>query len=317
MIAPLDGSGAAVVDLNGPNVTVKMPFNVQIDNLNAELFGQEVTLDGTIINVTEPLTLANIYDEGAAEGWLHYLQEADEDTFSAYVNQTMADLFAADISTVLHIEDGMIYDSANNGVDHLDASGVWADNPSITDPWLKYASLQDFLMGYFAAKILGHPGALAVISNDSSLRSSFTSKYTAGMLAIRGATGACFASLPAQVDVSGVADAVTAATGETNGLTAADLNVIVQQIMDAAPDRFVSGDRGVLLPVQWKDGDKIQIQLHCKDNTYNLKSPSEVSSQGVLTVSAQTAANGVMPGNNNVSITNDKYILQFTIAAQT
>ncbi len=315
MSAPLDASGAGVDGLNGPNVTVKMPFNVEIDALNAELFGQEVTIEGTIINVTEPLTLANIYDSAAGEAWLHFLQAEDEDTFAVYVNQAKADEFAGDISGVLHIGDGTVYDPTNNGVDHLDASGVWADNPSVTDPWLKYASLQDFLMGYFAAKILGHPGALAVISNDSSLRSSFTNKYTNGMLAVRGATGACFASLPTQVDVSGVADAVGSASGETNGLTAADLNVIVQQIMDAAPDRFTNGDRGVLLPVQWKSQDKIQIQLHCKDNTYQLKNPASTSSQGVLSVTAQTAANGAsLPTGAQVALTNDKYVLQFTIA---
>jgi hypothetical protein len=276
-----------------------------------ELFGEAVTLDGTIINVTNALNLASLYDPTNSTGWLHYMQDASENSFTAYINQTHADLLRDDVDRVLYITAGTSYDPTNNGSPHLDASGVYQPS-GISDPWLQYNSLQDFLLSYFADKIFGHPGALAAISNDSALRTSFTDKYNAGMLAVRGNNDVAIADVAALTSLNSGVVAPTN-TGEANGLTPDDLNIIVQQMMDAAPDRFVNGDRGVLNAVPWREGDQIQIQLFCRDNTYQLMQPSTVSSQGVLnTVTASTAANGAAAGGR-VSLTNDKFILNFTV----
>jgi hypothetical protein len=302
----------AVGLLNSPKVSVYMPFNIELDELTAELFGQAVDLSGTVIKVNDPIPLIDLYDVSESAGWLHFLQAADEDEFSVYVNQAKAADLSGALATALYISEGESYDPNNKGVAHLDASGAFGS--TVGEAWYNYNSLQDFLMGYFARKILGHPGALAAISNDSTLRAAYTAKYHAGMSAIYGGVGAAFADVPADLDVSGVATALTGVSVPMNGLTSADLELIVQQMMNQAPDRFTAGDRGTLCPVRWAEDDKIYVQLYLKDNKYKLNTGSPSGAAHPVLLNA-TNATGAIGGGVETAIENDYYVLEFTVGA--
>ncbi len=306
---PSDTSGAEATTGLDNNVSIYMPFNVVVDALTAELFGKAVDLSGTEIRVVDELPVGALYDASGAEGWLHFLQAIDEDTFSVYVNRSKVEDVSGAFANALYIEAGATYDPANNGSEHLDCSGVFG--PEVTDKWYMYNSLQDFLMGYFAKKILGHPGALAAISNDSSLRAQYEAKYKLGMRAIEGEAASAISGLPATLDVSGVAGMMVL-DEPVNGLSQEDLNIIVQQMMNQAPERFSTevGDRGTLQPVQWKVGDKIYIQLKLADNQYQLNSVASSSTHPVL-LNATNATTLATP----TSITNDYYVLVFTVGA--
>lgn len=304
-------SGEGVAALSGPSVSVYMPFRIEMEGLIADLFGQTVDLSGTIIKVADELASDALYDP-SGEAWLHFLQAADEDTFSVFVNRAKAEDVSGAIAGALHIVDGETYDPTNKGVEHLDASGVFGDE--VGAAWYNYNSLQDFLMGYFAKKILGHPGALAAISNDSVLRGLYTSKYHTGMNSIYGTTGSAVADVSAllELDVSGVTAGLAGVTAISNGLSSDDLHIIVQQMMNQAPDRFADvGDRGTLCPVRWATGDKIYIQLKLADNTYQLNTATPVGGSHDVLLNA-TNANVITPPAQNLE--NDYYVLEFTVA---
>jgi hypothetical protein len=315
--ATVGAEGITAMNPQGPSVSVYMPFNIELEELTAELFGQTVDLSGMEIVVADPLPSLALYDP-SGEAWLHFLQAADEDTFSVVVNRAKAEDVSGALATALYITEGEAYDPANKGVAHLDASGAFGDE--VGETWYNYNSLQDFLMGYFAKKILGHPGALAAISNDSILRAAYTSKYHTGMNAIFGAGGAPNDSAVADVaalselDVPGLAAGLAAGVPAiANGLTADDLHLIVQQMMNQAPDRFADvGDRGTLQPVRWAEGDKIYVQLKLANNTYKLNTTTPVGgSHPVLLNTANS--NVITPSEQTIS--DDYYVLVFTVGA--
>ncbi len=305
---PAETTGAEATAGLDNRVNIYMPFNVVVDELTAELFGKAVDLSGTEIIVADEIPVNMLYDADASEGWLHFLQALDEDTFEVYVNRSKVEDVSGAFAAALYLEAGEEYDPTNNGSPHLDASGAFGAD--VGETWYNYNSLQDFLMGYFAKKILGHPGALAAISNDSSLRAAYTAKYKAGMRAIEGEAASAISAVPAQLDASGVASVIVSDEPD-NGLTQADLNIIVQQMMNQAPERFSTevGDRGTLQPVQWKDGDKIYVQLKLANNNYQLNQTAPTSD-----------THGVLLGVNNASsigtltsISDDYYVLVFTL----
>ncbi len=314
----LTTGGEDVAALNGPSVSVYMPFNIELEELTAELFGQTVDLSGMIIKVKDTISAEALYDP-SGEAWLHFLQAADEDTFSVFVNRAKAEDVSGALAGALHIVDGEGYDPTNKGVDNLDASGAFGDEVGTT--WYNYASLQDFLMGYFAKKILGHPGALAAISNDSVLRAAYTTKYHAGMTAIFGAgafggpneTAIADVGALESLDVSGVSAGLIGPIGYANGLSADDLHIIVQQMMNQAPDRFAEvGDRGTLCPVQWKEDDKIYVQLKLAGNKYKLNTTTPVGGSHPVLLNAQNN-NVITPNEQDIS--DDYYVLEFTVGA--
>jgi hypothetical protein len=309
---PVDTTGGEATAGLSANVNIYMPFNIVVDELTAELFGKAVDLSGTEIIVGDEIPVNLLYEDdeenNTGVGWLHFLQALDEDTFEVYVNRAKVADVSGGFAAALYLEEGETYDPTNNGATHLDASGVFGEDVGAT--WYNYNSLQDFLMGYFAKKILGHPGALAAISNDSSLRAAYTEKYKAGMRALEGEAASAMSDVPESLDASGVA-AVLVADEPDNGLTQADLNIIVQQMMNQAPERFhtARGDRGTLQPVVWVPGDKIYIQLKLADNKYQLNQTAPTSdSHGVLLGVNNSSVIGTL-----TSISDDYYVLVFTI----
>lgn len=263
-------------------IMVYMPFVLDVSGVEAELFGEEYALTGTDVPVQTRLATASFYDEAnGGKAWLHYIQGADEDNFDVYVNREKSAELIADISGALKIEEGSVYQAALqssvlDGSGNLDAALVFT---SVDAMWKTYHSLQDFVISWYANKILGHPAALAAISNDAHIRSEVGAKFAEGITALHGVDDYAFTDLES-LDVSGadgrtsLAEMTTRTAptdGPANGMAHADLQLIVQQVMNLAPGRFNSSvDRGYLAPLKWYGQDQIVIQLNIDNAKYRV-----------------------------------------------
>ena len=300
--ALINPSGAATP------VTVKMPFTFDVEGLTAELFGEEFNLTGTIINTYLKLSRDAFYAEGSNTGWLNYIQGDDEDHFDVYVDQEHATLAINAIKTVTNYEEGKTYDPANSGEQVIDASGVFANT---SDTWNNYNSVHDFVISWFAWKILGHPAALAAISNDSYLRSQYTQFFDNGIDAMKGANDCAIADVSAlqSRSIADVSGEIISSGQPDNGMTQSDLRLIVQQLMEQAPARFADADRGVLEPVEWYEGDIIQIQLLMSNNSFAV-AQNAPNGTTVTQPDPRAKDNIFKTSVNTGQIMNDEYILQ-------
>jgi hypothetical protein len=300
----------AVPNSTNAGITVKMPFTFDVDGLTAELFGEQYDLSGTIIDIITALDSGALYNSTTGTAWLNYLQGANEDHFDVYVDQVKAAELLAEVKTATYYEDGKTYSATNAGVQHVDASGVF----NVDATWNYYNSVHDFVLSWFANKILGHPGALSAISNDSYLRAQYTAFFDSGMEAIMGADDCALPDVSALADraANTVGAAVIASGQPANGMSQADLRLIVQQIMNLAPGRFQTGDRGFLQPVQWYEGDIIQIQLTMSNNSYAV---AQNAPGGTTVTQPDPRANGPAFATNAPvgALLNDQYILQFHV----
>ncbi len=300
---PSDTSGAEATSGLANNVSVFMPFNLTMDDLTAELFGKAVDLSGTIIKVMREIPLDIMYNS-AGSGWLHYIQKEDEDSFEGYVNVGHATNVIKEVKDSLYLVPGETYDPTNNGTENLDASGVF---PSVDSKWQNYFSIQDTVLAMFAFKILGHPGALSIISNDGSLRQEISAKFNDALQAMLGADDRAFSTPVTYEDL-----ATLAGDGVTGGLSGSDLNIILQQFMNQAPERFSTvGDRGTLQPLIWKAGDKFYIQMKLSNNSYQLTTQTAGDHPVLMNVNY---SNTVTPVNNpGRPLEDGYYVLEFTV----
>jgi hypothetical protein len=299
---PTVGGEGIAMNPQSPSVNVFMPFNLTVDELEAELFGQSVDMSGILIKVNRPIP-ANVLYSGT-NGWLKYLQKDDEDSFEGYVNSDMATGVIDEIKSSLYLTEGESYDPTNKGTENLDASGVFPDVGSAT--WQNYHNIQDIVLAIFAHKILGHPGALSIISNDSSIRATVSQTYEDTLEKIKGAENRGIGGDDTEEDLDNIAG-----NGVTGGLDQTGLHMILQQFMNQAPDRFTTGDRGTLRPLEWKDGDKFYIQMHMFNNKYQIKSGAPANHPVLLN---GDYTNVIAPiGAPGISMSDGYYILEFTV----
>ncbi len=246
-------------------IRIALPFTVDICGLNAELFGAHVSLSGDPVTVTVPIARSAIYDLANAKGWINYIQLENEDTFRAYINNSMATTLINAIKGSLFISSGTAYNLAYKGINHIDTSGAW---PGInTASANNFHNLQDFILGYFAYSILGHPNALSIIANDPTIRSQATLLFNRQIEKLRGAPGYTFNTVPTNAQIlEGNLDA----TGSNIGIDASGLQAVVQQVMNLDPARFQEDSKGVLRPVPFYTGDVIEMQMSLRNNKYKL-----------------------------------------------
>jgi hypothetical protein len=224
-----------------PNVDVSLPLIFEMSGLDILLFGERYEISGHIIYAKYPLPLSNFYNLSGGvsgpTGWLKYQQDLSENTFTAAINDiSNIDTIIETVLDSVNYYDGSGYDVSGINSESLDASGIFTD---VSGWGGQYNSIQDFVISYFAWKILGHPGALAAISNDSAIRSYVTSTLPGSLEQLK--------------------------TMEQN-----KLNVIVQQIMDQDLARFNEDSTSEWAVVKWIAGDKIRLHLQFKDNTYSI-----------------------------------------------
>ena len=223
------------------NVEVSLPLIFEMSGLDILLFGERYEISGHMIYSKTPLSLNSFYNStglsGSPSGWLKYMQDMSENTFTTAINDiSNAELLIESVLQSLNYYDGSGYDMSDINSEALDAGGIFYD----VDGWSgKYNSIQDFVISYFAWKILGHPGALAAISNDSEIRDYITS------------------TLPQSLN-------------QLKNMEQNKLNVIVQQIMDQDIARFNDNSTTDWAVVKWLSGDKVRLHVQFKDNTYSV-----------------------------------------------
>lgn len=303
------GEGVAtIVGPPGPSVSVFMPFNLEMEDLSAELFGQTFDMSGIIIKVNREIPVDALYTEESGKNvnsWIKYLQQADEDSFEGYVNVDMADDVITEIKTSLYLPEGESYDPTNKGVEHLDASGVFPNVSPVA--WQNYHNIQDVVLAIFAHTILGHPGALSIISNDSIIRASISTAYEETLEKIKGADSRAITD----TDIVLADLANISGNGVAGGLDQTDLAMILQQFMNQAPDRFAVGDRGTLKPLVWKVGDKFYIQMRMFNNKYQIKGGAPTDHPVLLN---GDYSNVISPfGAPGISMSDGYYVLEFTV----
>lgn len=268
-------------DPNYTPVLVKIPLTFDLSNIDVQLFGQSFTISGNVIVVTDPIMTTSFYNADATTAWIEYKQDISENNFRAQIkDQSSAIAIEDDIKAAVYLTDGSTYDVTRKGIKNLDASAIFQDGGD----WDKYHSLQDFILSYFADKILGHPGALAAISNDASIRTKVSQQFPVILQQLRD-------------------------FGEDED----KIKLIVQQIMNQDLRRFDTDEKGVYEPLRWYDGDRVHVQIALLENTYSLKTPASDPSSvsGGIIDAAQNSYS--QNSGNPVSSTPDYYVLEFTL----
>jgi hypothetical protein len=288
-------------------VTINLPVTVDVSGYGVELFGETVTLSGDLITVKTPLSLTSFY-QNDANAYLYYIQDATENSFDVYTKATNNGSVVTAFMTSLNIIAGTSYDRTKRGSDNLQATGAFSGIDASSS---HFHSLQDFIIGYFAWKVLGHPGAVAAISNDSTLRAAATAQFTATANTLLGAN-ILPATLPLDSLVQQNGAATYATAGAPGAITMANFRTIVEQMMAQDITRFDHQERNKLNAVQWVAGDKVRMQLRFNSNTYSVsQSLSQASTPSATVVPAATI---VGAPRRQIASPNDFYVLEFTMA---
>jgi hypothetical protein len=296
------------IDTSQSAVDIAMPYTMDVSGLNAVLFGEAAAaLQGAEITVTQSLPVAGLFNSTSGLAWIHYIQDASENTYRALVNQVNATVLNADLSGCVNLRPGSTYSATSQtGAVALDISGA-APFTGFATPWDKYHSLQDMVISYFGIKILGHPGALAAISNDSVLRAAATAAVVAGFEQIYGDTSVACKDATGIVDFADKAEANLNYThgyadGTARIMTEADCLYIIEQMMNVDPYRFSDQDKNKWQPLRWYANDKVRFQLRLSNNTFTVKAG------GVSSIASATPA--AVPGEGSGLF----YQLVFTVA---
>ncbi len=276
-------------------VSILFPIYFDVSGINAELFGEAYDVSGQIIKVKQTLPVASFY---AAEddSLIAFRQDTSENIFQVDISRGKALKVAQDISASLHLYEGATYDVSKRGVQSLDCSGVTGFSADTAGAnFSKYNSIQDFIVSYMAYKVLGHPGALAAISNDSVIRSNASTIMAASV----------------------IANKLSSESKAEGSMTDDDAKAIVQQVMNQDLARFNTTDKRAdgYTPLVLMAGDKIYVQLRMSNNTYSLKqsvaNPAAITTGVVSPANAST--NGVGGGSSAIASENDQYLLEFML----
>jgi hypothetical protein len=276
-------------DSNTNPISLLLPLYFDVSGANVELFGQLVELSGVVIPIITPIPSDSFFDGSAA--YISYRQDISENIFNADISRAFALRIAQDISAAMFMVDGATYDVTKRGVQHIDASAAF---PGVNDGFRYYNSMQDFVLSYFANKILGHPGALAAISNDSTIRGQVTSLFDAGNITFK----------------------LSSASREEGSLADDDAKAIVQQVINQDLARFNNIDKREdgYTPLPLYAGDKVYLQVRLYDNTYSLRTPATNPSSistGIVLPGSASASTVPTPIQSGVY---DYYLLEFTLS---
>jgi hypothetical protein len=277
------------VDASTNNVSVLLPIYFDVSGINSELFGQLVDVSGTVMRVRDKLPVSSLYDASGA--LISFRQDSIETQFEIDISNVYARRLARDISGSLHIAEGEHYDITKRGVDHIDASLVFVA-ADVTDAFKKYNSIQDFVVSYFANKILGHPGALSAISNDSSIREMVSNMFAQSVIEYK----------------------LSSSTKTEGSMTDNDAKGIVQQMMNQDLARFDVVDKRAdgYTPLPFAPGDLVYIQVRMSNNSYTLHNTlANPSSLSFGTLTPANASAGEVA--NDIPDTEDQYLLEFMI----
>lgn len=308
----MSGPSPAGIDTTYSVVDVDMPITMDVSGLTAQLFGVSgERMTYPIINVASAIPVTGLYKDASGVAWIHYLQDTSENNFHVVINQERATALHADLSGALNVGAGAVYDVNSQDAATALEPALTGGNPaapfngSFGAAWEKYNSVQDMVISYFAIKILGHPGALAAISNDSVLRAGATAAIAVGLEQVYGEADIAVKTAVGLTDMASkttVNDGYTHATPNGAGyyLSEAQVKTILETVMNFDPSRFATQDKDKWQPLRWISGDKLRFHLRLSNNSYTVK-PSGYSS--------------LVPGGASQSINETRnYQLVFTVA---
>jgi hypothetical protein len=281
MSSPADSTNNAV--------SVLFPIYFDVSGIDAQLFGQAYDVSGQILRVREKLPVAPFYTN-ENDALISFRQDVSENIFEVDISRGNALRISQDISASVHLFEGASYDVTKRGVDKIDCSGVTGFTG--TGDFVRYNSIQDFVLSYFAYKVLGHPGALAAISNDSTIRGSASTIFAASV----------------------IANKLSSSAKEEGSMTDDDAKAVVQQVMNQDLSRFNIIDKRAdgFTPLPLLDGDKIYIQLRMSNNTYSLK--QSTANPTTITTGIVSPASGSASGTPSaIPSENDQYLLEFML----
>lgn len=169
----------SLIDSAYNTVEVNLMTGVGTNGNAVSLFGASGEAISDDIILIETPVLASAFYLDASRGLIHYTEPAgDRDSFTA-VSHLAID--ATDASGVRGCATALVASlhasltqsaSYQAGVAGVNASSIFAAyGPSADgEQYQGYATIGDFLVGYIAMNLFGHPAATVAISNDSAIK---------------------------------------------------------------------------------------------------------------------------------------------------
>ena len=281
------------IDTVATPVLVKIPILYDVSNVNVQLFGQSYTISGNVIIVSNTIDVKSFYNAANSTAWIEFKQQdMSENDFTAQVkDDSSADAIKQNIMDALRLDAGLSYVPGRVNDPNLNASSIFGvsgllNTAGYSTEWQSYHNIQDLILSYFAERILGHPGALAAISNDNQIRQSIAS------------TAPLAPSLPNALD-------------ELKNMEEDKIKLIVQQIMNQDLDRFDLNDKTSYQPLRWIPEDRIHIQMVLQNNRYSLMSPA--NNPSTVPGGIVTAENSSANASNPISDQTHYMIFEFTM----
>jgi len=160
-------------------VVVNLMTGVTTNNNAVSLFGASgEAISDDIITIETPV-LASAFYLDASRGLIHYTEPgSDRDSFTAV---SAAAIGASDASGVRACATALVASlhasltasaSYQVGVGGVNASSIFSAYAASADgeQYQGYATIGDFLVGYIAMNLFGHPAATVAISNDTAIK---------------------------------------------------------------------------------------------------------------------------------------------------
>lgn len=168
-----------LADVTYNTVEVNLMTGVGTNNNAVSLFGASGEAISDDIILIETPVLASAFYLDASRGLIHYTEPgASPDTFTAV---SAAAIGASDASGVRACATSLVASlhasltespAYQAGVAGVNASSIFSAYAASADgeQYQGYATIGDFLVGYIAMNLFGHPAATVAISNDTAIK---------------------------------------------------------------------------------------------------------------------------------------------------
>ncbi len=168
-----------LLDSEYNSVEVNLMTGVGTNNNAVSLFGASGEAISDDIILIETPVLASAFYLDASRGLIHYTEPgSDRDSFTAVsaaaIGATDASGVRACATALVASLHASLTESAAwvDGVAGVDAASIFGAYAASADgeQYQGYATIGDFLVGYIAMNLFGHPAATVAISNDTAIK---------------------------------------------------------------------------------------------------------------------------------------------------
>lgn len=256
-------------------VEVNLLTGVSTNNNAVSLFGASgEAISDDIITIETPV-LASAFYYDASRGLIHYTEPGGSpDTFTAVSHLAIGNTDASGVRMCATALVAALHTSLTGsasyqvGVGGVNATSIFpvASYPASADEQYQgYATIGDFLVGYIAMNLFGHPAATVAISNDSAIKARVNSAAALTEAAV--------------LDYFKTGGSVNAATSGYLALrlvqtliynSEANLKSIVSQVLNQDPKRLSAEDNntGDFRPLMFRAGDIVYMTIEFTNFTF-------------------------------------------------